>query len=224
VSPSHLDPTADLERAAFAEGIELLAGVDEVGRGAWAGPVSVGVAVLDRATLARLPPGIRDSKLLAPARREALFPLVASAVAAYAVGHASHAECDELGMTAAQRLACERAFAQLPFTPDRTIVDGKFDYTRRPEAGPVVGADRTSVVVAAASVLAKVTRDRHMTELAPRYPEFFFASNKGYPSPDHMSALGAFGLCEIHRRSWSFAGAYGAAGFQRASVAPASGR
>jgi ribonuclease HII len=223
VKHSHLDPTTDLERAAFADGVALLAGVDEVGRGAWAGPVSVGVAVVDRTTLARLPYGIRDSKLLAPARREALFPLIASAVAAYAVGHASHAECDELGMTAAQRLACERAFAQLPVAPDRTIVDGKFDYTRRPEARPLVGADRTSVVVAAASVLAKVTRDRHMVDLAPQYPAFSFASNKGYPSPDHIDALGAVGLCEIHRQSWSFADAYRSVALRSASGVQAPG-
>jgi len=111
-------------------------------------------------------------------------------------------------MTAAQRLAAERAFADLPVTPDRTIVDGKFDYTRRREARAVVGADRTSLVVAAASVLAKVTRDRHMIGIAPRYPEFAFESNKGYPSPTHLGALAAGGLTDIHRRSWSFAEAY----------------
>jgi ribonuclease HII len=203
-----LDATTELEEAAFAEGVGLLAGVDEVGRGAWAGPVSVGVAVLDRESLATMPPGVRDSKLLSPARREALFPLLSAAVVAYAVGHASHAECDELGMTAAQRLAAERAFAELPVTPDRTIVDGKFDYTRRQEARALVGADRTSIVVAAASVLAKVTRDRHMIKIAPGYPAFAFADNKGYPSPIHMDALAVAGLTDIHRRSWSFAGAY----------------
>jgi ribonuclease HII len=206
---SHLDATARLERAAFADGVELLAGVDEVGRGAWAGPVSVGVAVVDRATLRRLPRGVRDSKLLSQARREALFPLLTSAVLAYAVGHASHEECDEFGMTSAQRLAAERAFAELPITPDRTIVDGKFEFTRRPEARAIVGADRTSVVVAAASILAKVTRDRHMIALAPRYPEFSFAQNKGYRSPTHLDALSTVGLTDIHRRSWSFAEAYG---------------
>ena len=203
-----LDPTTVLEESAFDDGVRLLAGVDEVGRGAWAGPVSVGVAVVDRAALAIMPVGVRDSKLLSPERREALFPLLRHAVVAYAVGHASHAECDELGMTGAQRLAAARAFAELPVVPDRTIVDGKFDYTQRREAGAVVGADRTSVVVAAASVLAKVTRDRHMIELAPRYPGFAFESNKGYPSPVHIDALATVGLTDIHRRSWSFADSY----------------
>ncbi len=205
---SHLDPTDALELAAFADGVSLLAGVDEVGRGAWAGPVSVGVAVFAPETLGVLPKGIRDSKLLSQPKREAIFPTLADAVVAYAVGHASHAECDELGMTAAQRLAAERAFGSLPVVPDRTIVDGKFDYTRRPEARAVIGADRTSLVVAAASVLAKVTRDRHMAALAPRYPGFCFDENKGYPSPTHRDALSATGLTDIHRRSWSFADTY----------------
>jgi ribonuclease HII len=203
-----LDPSTELEESAFDDGVRLLAGVDEVGRGAWAGPVSVGVAVVDRAALAAMPPGVRDSKLLSPDRREALFPLLSAAVVAYAVGHASHAECDELGMTAAQRLAASRAFAALPVVPDRTIVDGKFDYTQRQEARAVIGADRSSVVVAAASVLAKVTRDRHMRDLAPRYPQFAFESNKGYPSPVHIDALATVGLTDIHRRSWSFADSY----------------
>jgi ribonuclease HII len=205
---SHLDATALLEHAAFAEGVGTIAGVDEVGRGAWAGPVSVGVALVDRKSLDAFPPGVRDSKLLSPARREELFPLLESAVLEYAVGHATHAECDELGMTAAQRLAAERAFAALTVTPDRTIIDGKFDYTRRPEALAVVGADRTSLVVAAASVLAKVTRDRMMIELSPSYPSFSFHANKGYPSPVHLDALATVGLTDIHRRSWSFADTY----------------
>jgi ribonuclease HII len=205
---SHLDPTSALETASFARGVRLIAGVDEVGRGAWAGPVSVGVVVVDQRALARLPPGIRDSKLLSPARREVLAPLIESAVVASAVGHASCVECDELGMTAAQRLAASRAFDALGVTPDHTVVDGKFEYTARAGASAVIGADRTSVVVAAASVIAKVTRDRQMVELAPRYPSFCFARNKGYPSPAHIAALGSFGLTDIHRRSWSFADAY----------------
>jgi ribonuclease HII len=108
--------------------------------------------------------------------------------------------------------AAERAFSTLAVTPDRTIVDGKFDYTRRPEATAIVGADRTSMVVAAASVMAKVTRDRQMTELSPRYPAYAFASNKGYPSPEHLEGLESDGLSDIHRRSWSFADRYLAAG------------
>ena len=199
-----LDPTTELEEAVFANGARYVAGVDEVGRGAWAGPVSVGVVVVDRWALGALPAGIRDSKLLAPERRVALFPAIARAVTAYAIGSATHAECDEHGMTEAQRLAAARAFRAIATEPDVVIVDGKFEYTRHPAARPVIGADRSSVVVAAASVLAKVTRDGYMRALAHRYPAYAFASNKGYPSPVHRAALGSLGLTDIHRRSWAF--------------------
>ncbi len=202
------DPDGALEFAAFSSGVDLVAGVDEVGRGAWAGPVSVGVALFDRPALRRLPDGVRDSKMLSPQRRKALFPAIAAAAVAYAVGHASHAECDALGMTAAQRLAASRAFDALGAAPELTFVDGSFEYTGRPEARAAVGADRSSFVVAAASVLAKVTRDQAMVDCAPRYPRYAFDANKGYPSPVHRAALSDLGLTDIHRRSWSFAAAY----------------
>jgi len=202
------DAGSSLERKLFAAGATVVAGVDEVGRGAWAGPVSVGVALVSAAQLRRLPKGIRDSKLLSPQQRERLFAPLAAAVLAYAVGHASATECDELGMTAAQRLAACRAFEAVGEETDELVVDGNFNFTGRPGARCLVGADRTSVVVAAASVLAKVTRDRLMVEAAPQYPTYRFESNKGYPSPVHRAALASHGLSAIHRRSWSFAADY----------------
>lgn len=198
-------PTSRLERRLFRDGATVVAGVDEVGRGAWAGPVSVGVALLTRASLRRIPEGVADSKLLRPAQREELFAPLAAALEAFAVGHASSRECDELGMTAAQRLAAERAFAELGVGADVTVLDGKVDYLKRPGTRPVIGADRTCVVVAAASVLAKVTRDAHMAEIAPRYAPYGFERNKGYPSPLHRAAIAERGLTDIHRASWSFA-------------------
>jgi ribonuclease HII len=201
-------PRAVLERRLIREGARLVAGVDEVGRGAWAGPVSVGVALMAATSFRRLPAGVKDSKLLSPAQRERLFTPLAAAVVGYAVGHASSEECDALGMTAAQRLATDRAFAALGDEPDEVIVDGKFDFTGHPAARCVIGADRTSIVVAAASVLAKVTRDRLMVGESPSYPNYHFEINKGYPSPDHKAALARDGLSRIHRHSWSFAADY----------------
>ena len=203
-----------LERRLFATGAIVVAGVDEVGRGAWAGPLTVGVALVSLANLRRLPEGVRDSKLLSAQQRERLFPFLAESLLGYAVGHASAEECDELGMTAAQRLASVRAFDAVGRESDAVVVDGKFEFTGHPRARCVVGADRISVVVAAASVLAKVTRDRLMVDASPSYPAYRFESNKGYPSPDHVAALAAGGLSPIHRRSWSFAANYGVRRFR----------
>ncbi len=186
-----------------------MAGVDEVGRGAWAGPVSVGVVVHPPGR--RAPTGLRDSKELSEPRREALFPAVIAWCQAWAVGHAGPEECDELGMTAAQRLAARRAFAALPVAPGSALLDGSLDYLTGADGGPVaevrtvVGGDATCVSVAAASVVAKVTRDRMMRAWSPAYPAFAFDRNKGYPSPVHRRAVAELGLTDLHRRSWSFA-------------------
>ena len=197
-----------------------VAGLDEVGRGSWAGPVSVGGAVYDPGR--PWPDGLRDSKRLREPAREAMYPQVDAWCAEWAVGHAGPAECDALGMTAALRLAAQRAIASLSAPPDVVLVDGPFDYLTTPlpadgesgdgsgdDAGPevrtVVRGDDRCVAIAAASVLAKVTRDRMMRALAPEFPGFDFDRNKGYPSPVHRRALGDTGLTAIHRRSWSFA-------------------
>jgi ribonuclease HII len=201
-------PTSEEEESLFSSGACTVAGVDEVGRGAWAGPVSVGVAVVTRSSLRRLPDGVADSKLLSPVVRERLFSPLAAAVTAYAVGHASPAECDELGMTSAQRLATTRAFEQIGVEVDAVIADGKTDFTGRDHVRMIVGADRRCVAVAAASVLAKVTRDRMMIGFAPSYPGYAFEQNKGYPSPTHLEGLSRLGLSALHRASWSFAPAF----------------
>lgn len=198
-------PTSAVEEELFASGAARVAGVDEVGRGAWAGPLSVGVAVVTLRTLVRMPSGVNDSKMLSPLERTSLFKPLARSVSAYAVGNASPTECDELGMTAAQNLAFRRAIGMLRFQPDALIVDGKYDFTGHPSATMLVGADRLSLIVAAASVLAKVTRDRMMVSVAPRFPAYRFEKNKGYPSPEHRQALSDHGVSSIHRRSWSFA-------------------
>jgi ribonuclease HII len=199
-----------MERQLRKSGHQMVAGLDEVGRGAWAGPVSVGVVVFpfDR----RPPAGIRDSKLLSEPRREELYPLVDEWCTEWAVGHAGPEECDLLGMTRALRLAARRALGSLEVAPQVVLMDGDFDYVSDPDPaccdGPairtVVRGDATCVSVAAASIMAKVTRDRMMRSWAESFPAFDFDQNKGYPSPMHRTALSGFGLTSLHRRSWSY--------------------
>lgn len=194
-------PSLALERGLWEDGHEVVVGVDEVGRGAWAGPLSVGAAVIpqDRRVYK-----IRDSKLLTEAEREAMFERIARWCRVWAVGHASPAECDELGMSAAQRLAADRAINDLGVAPDRVLVDGNWDFVGGGNTTPVVGGDATSLSISAASILAKVTRDRLMRSMAEHFPAYDFDLNKGYPGPRHRAALAALGPTTIHRRSWVF--------------------
>ena len=194
-------PGLTMERVLWDEGVSLVAGMDEVGRGAWAGPITVGVAILPRD---RRVYKVRDSKLLNPQEREGLFDRIAGWCFAWGVGHASPLECDELGMSDAQRLAAQRALEDLGCNPDAVVVDGPWNFVGHRRTLTVVGADRTSLSVAAASILAKVTRDRIMRAAVDEYPNWWFEENKGYPGPRHRAALQWFGPSAIHRRSWVF--------------------
>ncbi len=194
-------PSLAVERALWAEGHRVVVGVDEVGRGSWAGPISVGAAVL--------PPDrrvnkVRDSKMLTEAEREHLFPRLAGWCAAWAVGHASQPECDELGMSAAQKLAARRAIDGLGVRPDVVLVDGSWDFVGGADVRRIVRGDASCLSIATASVLAKVTRDRIMRAEAEHFPAYDFDLNKGYPCPRHKAALAAFGPSAIHRRAWVF--------------------
>jgi ribonuclease HII len=195
----HRAPGLSRERELWATGADVVVGVDEVGRGAWAGPLAVGAAVLPRD---RRVYKVRDSKMLTEPEREALFDRVAGWCRAWAVGTASPSECDDLGMSEAQRLAARRAVANLGLVADRVLLDGKWDFVGGAER--IVGGDATCLSIAAASILAKVTRDRMMREEAVHYPAYGFDHNKGYPSPDHQAALSWLGPSVIHRRSWAF--------------------
>ncbi|MBZ4320382.1 ribonuclease HII [Streptomyces huiliensis] len=196
-------PTHSVERSLRATtGARIVAGVDEVGRGAWAGPVTICAAVTG---LRRPPEGLTDSKLLTPKRRRALAGQLESWVTAYALGHASPEEIDELGMTAALRLAAVRALDGLPVRPDAVILDGKHDYLGEPwRVRTVVKGDQSCVAVAAASVIAKVRRDAMMAELEADHAEFGFPDNAGYPSPVHRDALERLGPTPHHRLSWAY--------------------
>ena len=194
-------PSLDVERDLWSSGYEIVVGVDEVGRGSWAGPISVGAAVIpaDRRVYK-----VRDSKMLTEAEREALFERVASWCVTWAVGHAGPAECDELGMAEAQRRAARRALDGLGISPDAILYDGNWNFTGSPTASGIVRGDASSLSISAASILAKVTRDRLMRRQDEHYPHWGFDSNKGYPGPRHKAALAYYGPSAIHRRSWVF--------------------
>lgn len=207
----------------------LVGGMDEVGRGALAGPVSVGLAIVGAATLDAFPRGLADSKQLSPARREALVEPCRAWLVDSAVAHAQPAEIDALGIVGALRLAGARALARVGergHAPGIVILDGSADWLSRPDedlltalgpapAGPdapreippvrtQVGADARCAVVAAASVLAKVERDALMRGLED--PGYDWASNKGYATASHVAGLGRLGAGDQHRRSWRLPG------------------
>ncbi|MGV1008168.1 MAG: ribonuclease HII [Dermatophilaceae bacterium] len=220
-------PSLRAERALQRDGYPLLGGMDEVGRGALAGPVSVGVVVIDQ-TCRSAPQGVKDSKLLTPTLREQMVPRIRRWSKGYAVGHASPAEIDAIGIIAALRLAGNRALGALPVAPDLVILDGNHDWltepdrmgllafaepcgaqSGRPATPPVttmVKADLRCSSVAAASVIAKVERDTLMVGLADGHPAYRWDVNKGYAAPEHLAALDRLGPCELHRRSWRLRG------------------
>jgi len=225
-------PSLRVERALQRQGHRLLCGMDEVGRGALAGPVSVGVVVIDE-TCRSAPVGVKDSKLLTAAARERMVAPIRRWARAWAVGHASPAEIDAIGIMAALRLAGTRALAQLDVVPDLVILDGNHDWLTDPakvgllafleEGADVAGtavppvttlikADLTCSSVAAASVLAKVERDAMMVALAAEVGTYSWELNKGYSAPEHLSALAVHGACEHHRRSWRLPGVPGLEG------------
>ena len=205
-------PHASRERLLFESGAKTIVGIDEVGKGSWAGPLVIGIAMLSREMVFSDEPavalgGVRDSKQLSELQREDIFDQVAARCLRWSIGAASALECDQLGMVEAQRLATARGFAALSVVSvDVAIVDGRWDFVS-PHARKVlveVKADADCVSVAAASVLAKVSRDRMMRSLAGDYPQWHFDTNKGYPCPKHRAALQGYGPSAIHRTSWAF--------------------
>ncbi len=184
------------------ESDRVVAGVDEVGRGAWAGPVTCGAVVLSPE---RRIYKLRDSKLLDPARREALDARIRQRAVAVGVGHASNDEIDRWGMTQALRVAAARAVDDLRVEVDVILLDGNFDYLAA-HAAPVttiIKGDAHSSSIAAASIVAKVARDRLMVAADKAHPGYEFATNKGYPAPAHVEALDMTGPCVLHRHSWN---------------------
>lgn len=217
------------ERALLRTGLRLVAGMDEVGRGSLAGPVSVGVVVVD-VTTRSAPRGVADSKVLTPAARAALLPALGRWGVARAVGHASPEEIDARGIVAALRLAGTRALRAVVEQVDHVdavVLDGSHDWLTPPAAdlfgtqddlfdaprgwrAPAVHlrvkADRSCASVAAASVLAKCERDALMVAQAARHPQYRWEENKGYAAPEHLAALREHGPSPLHRQSWRLPG------------------
>lgn len=210
-------PSLRVERSLQQLGYAVVGGMDEVGRGALAGPVTVGVVCLNE-TARTAPRGVRDSKLLLPTRRESLVAPIRRWALAWGVGHASAAEIDEVGVISALRLAGRRALEAAEVRPDMVLLDGRHDWLTDPAADGLLGllpavpvappvrtrvkADLSCSSVAAASVLAKVERDAIMVALAGEHPAYGWEVNKGYGAPHHLAALAADGPCPLHRRSW----------------------
>ncbi len=174
-------------------------GVDEAGRGPWAGPVSAAAVILDPA---RVPPGLDDSKKLSPKARDALEIEIKQSALAWAVAFGSVEEIAELNILHATGLAMRRAVEQLSVTPAFALVDGNYRFKLPCEIKTVVKGDAISASIAAASILAKVARDRLMVEMDALYPGYGFAGHKGYHAQVHVEALRTLGPCPIHRRGW----------------------
>jgi ribonuclease HII len=189
-------PTLLLEKA-FAGG--PVCGVDEAGRGPWAGPVSAGAVILD---VRRVPRGLDDSKKLSAKARETLEVQIKAKAVAWGVGFASVEEIAQLNILHATGLAMRRAVEALAVQPSFALVDGNYAFRLPCEVKTVIGGDGKSKSIAAASILAKVARDRLMAEMDERYPGYGFASHKGYRAPIHAQALLELGPCEIHRMGW----------------------
>ena len=188
-----------IEDSFYSQGYEVICGVDEAGRGPLAGPVCAAAVILPKHLDI---PGLTDSKKLTDKKRRELFPLIQERAVAYGIGLASQEEIDEINILQATFLAMERALAQLQVRPDLALIDGNREREFGVPVQTVVKGDSLSANIAAASVLAKVTRDDLMMELAQQYPQYGFEIHKGYGTKAHYEALRQYGASPIHRKSF----------------------
>ena len=202
--PSKIIPTLKFERAFWSRGFNLVAGIDEVGRGAWAGPVVAGAVVFPR--VRRVPRELvkaRDSKMLSPAQRDALFEPICKIAMACAIGLATRAEIDAMGIVPATKLAMQRALNGLAIQPNALLIDAvKLSEIPLPQRA-IIRGDQKSLSIACASILAKVTRDKMMVELDEELPGYAFAQHKGYGTARHRAALESLGVSSAHRVSYA---------------------
>ena len=189
----------EIEEQAFEEGYTVICGVDEAGRGPLAGPVCAAAVILPRGHKI---PGLNDSKKLTDKKRRELFPMIKEQAIAYGIGMASHEEIDEINILQATYLAMERAIAQLEGKADLALIDGNRAKDFGMAVRTVVKGDSLSANIAAASVLAKVTRDDLMVEMAQEFPGYGFEVHKGYGTKAHYEALREKGPCAIHRMTF----------------------
>ncbi len=189
----------ELENELFDSGIGVICGVDEAGRGPLAGPVCAAACILPRGLEIE---GLNDSKKLTEKRRDALYDVIVEKAVAYGIAFATVEEIEELNILGATYLAMNRAIAQLNVTPDLALIDGNRNKGIEMNSRPVVKGDSKCADIAAASILAKVTRDRYMTELDREYPMYGFGKHKGYGTKDHYAAIREHGMCPAHRPSF----------------------
>lgn len=189
----------EIEQAYFDKGIHMLCGVDEAGRGPLAGPVCAAAVILPANVEI---PGLDDSKKLSDKRRRELFPIIKEQAVAYGIAFADHQEIDQINILQATYLAMERAIAQLNVQPEVALIDGNRAKDFGIPAETIVHGDSRSASIAAASILAKVTRDDHMLEMAKMYPQYGFEIHKGYGTKAHYAALAEYGPCPIHRMTF----------------------
>ncbi len=193
-------PTNQLEKEYQVQGYQLIAGLDEAGKGAWAGPVVSAAVVLPEETNL---PGLNDSKLLSKEKREKLFTLIQEQAISFGVGIKDAYTVDEIGLAEAHRQSMREAISQLKKKPDLLLVDGTGINKLGIEAICVVKGDQKSRCIAAASILAKVTRDRLMEEYNEAHPDYGFDQHKGYGTKLHEQALVKHGPCDLHRLSYT---------------------
>ena len=187
------------EKEAFADGFQLVCGVDEAGRGPLAGPVCAAAVILPPELVS---PGLNDSKTLTAKKRRELCSVITAEAVSYGIAFASEQEIDEINILQATFLAMERAMQKLSPPPELALIDGNRTKDFGLPVRTIVKGDSLSASIAAASILAKVTRDRYMIELDEKYPEYGFAQHKGYGTAQHIEALKKYGPCPIHRRSF----------------------
>ena len=188
-----------IENARYSDTVQCICGVDEAGRGPLAGPVYAAAVILPRGLVIE---GLNDSKKLTEKRREVLYDVIVEQAVAYGIGSADEKEIDEINILQATFLAMRRAIAQLAVRPDLALIDGNRESDFGVPAQTVIGGDGKSANIAAASILAKVTRDRVMLQYAAQYPQYGFDVHKGYGTKRHYEALREFGPCPIHRQSF----------------------
>lgn len=189
----------EIEESYYEQGIQLICGVDEAGRGPLAGPVCAAAVILPAHVDI---PGLDDSKKLSDKRRRELYPQIMEKAVAYGIAFADHTEIDEYNILQATYLAMERAISQLAIKPEIALIDGNRAKDFGVPVKTVVHGDSLSASIAAASVLAKVTRDNYMLEMAEKYPQYGFDIHKGYGTKAHYAALTEHGHCPIHRMSF----------------------
>jgi len=190
----------EFEQALWQQGFQTIAGVDEAGRGPLAGPVVAAAVIFPKDCIVD---GVNDSKQISAKRRDVLFDQILARALAVGVGSVDHTEIDRINILQATMLAMKNALEQLPVPPEYVLVDGNYFIHNNYRFKTIIEGDAKSFTIAAASIIAKVTRDRLMMELDAQYPEYGFAKHKGYGTKQHLDAIRQYGLCAIHRKTFT---------------------